>query len=156
GEGQTSSPLQRWQDFGSADLAKVESDGSLTTPAIHATSSSTRAAWQETGTAVDPSFFANGNVWFNSAESSHKSVDGGQKHSQPQVICSTEGTSASATELTSLGKCHIPATLILPGDRFTISFDLSHEGGVSSYSYAVLFAGSVLTSRSAPGEELLS
>jgi len=156
GEGQSNTALQRWQDFASNDVARVESDGTLMAAAVRATSTNVRPAWHESGTAVDPSSAANGSMWLNTTEQSRRSIEGGQKHTTPQVICSAAGSPSSAATMGSVGICHIPGSLIRPGDRFEVKFDLTHEGDTTSYSYAVYWGNTVITTRSAAGSEGVS
>ena len=48
----------------------------------------------------------------------------------PQVICSSVGASTSATTLTQLGSCTIPAGLLGTGDRIEMQFQYAHTGNV--------------------------
>jgi hypothetical protein len=153
GEGQSTTPLQRWQDFNSNDVARVESDGTFMAGAVRATSTNTRPAWQEIGSASDPPVAFNGSAWLNGTEQARRTLEGGQKHSVPQVICSAAGASSTGPSMNSLGVCRIPAALIRPGDRFDVKFDLSHEGGTTSLSFLVYWGSTLISSRAASGGE---
>ncbi len=156
GQGQSTAPMQRWQNNAGTDLARIEHDGVLMTTAVRAASTTVTAAWQETGTSADPSSSANGNAWYNATEHARKTTDGGQTHTGLQVICSTAGTTTSSLTPISLGACRIPAALLRIGDRFRVRYDLSHEGSVSAFSYSVTWGGIVLTARSGAGNESMA
>jgi len=78
-----------------------------------------------------------------------------QAYTLPQVLCSSTGTATSATELTRLGSCTIPADSLTPGDRVDIRFDYSHEGGATGFSIEVRWGGTILLTRSAGAVESL-
>ncbi len=139
--GQGTSPLEHWVDINGLDLAAMEADGSMTAGAFRAASTPVRAAWRDAGSAADPSNPANGDAWFQNAEHSRKTRDAGQTHTQPQVICSSTGTTTSATTLTSAGTCSIPANLLHSGDRVEIRFDWSHQGTGSDFLIDLTWAG---------------
>jgi hypothetical protein len=65
----------------------------------------------------------------------------------PQVLCSSSGTATSSTDLSSLGACTIPAGVLRPGDRVKISFDYSHEGSLTGFTFAVNWGNTVLVQR---------
>lgn len=154
GQGQQSTtPLQRWQDNASADLARIDSDGVLTAAGVRATTNATRPAWVETGAPADPTTVSDGAMWFNTAENARRSREGGQTHTWAQVICSAEGNSTGATTSTLLGRCRIPAAMVRQGDRFEIRFDVTHAGSSVPFSYTVYWAGVALAARSGAGTE---
>jgi len=66
----------------------------------------------------------------------------------PQVLCSGSGSATSSTTLSSLGTCTIAAGTVSPGDRVKISFDYSHEGTLTAFTFAVNWGNTVLTQRS--------
>jgi len=75
----------------------------------------------------------------------------------PQILCSGMGTATSSTTLTNLGTCTIPAGTVQPGDRVKISFDYSHEGTLTGYTFAVNWGNTVLVRRSgAVGDAFIS
>jgi hypothetical protein len=75
----------------------------------------------------------------------------------PQVLCSATGTATSATTLTSLGTCTIAAGTLQPGDRVKISFDFSHEGTLTPFTFAVNWGNTVLVQRNgAIGDAFIS
>ncbi|MBI3209993.1 MAG: hypothetical protein HYZ37_14000 [Candidatus Solibacter usitatus] len=153
GEGQQATALQKWQDASGSDLAQLGSDGSMQLASVNAASSATKAAWTDSGSPSDPTNAVNGGLWWNSTESTRKTMEAGQTHAMAQVICSLAGTATSATTFTSLATCHIPAGLIRTGDRLEIRYDISHEGGTTGFSYAVFFGGAILNAQGAAGTE---
>lgn len=75
----------------------------------------------------------------------------------PQVLCSGTGTATSATTLAALGTCTIPAGTLQPGDRVRISFDYSHEGALTGFTFAVNWGNTLLVQRNgAPGDASIS
>lgn len=157
GQGQNTEALQRWLDASGGELARVDAAGRFSGSSFRGSSTSTRAAWQDAGSPADPAVVSDGDFWFNSAFQARKTVEGGQKHTVPQVICASEGTSTSASGLTRLGSCTIPAGLLKAGDRVEIRFDYSHSGSAAGFSFEVKWGGSTLTSRScAAGETLVT
>jgi len=107
GDGQSNTPLQRWQDASGNDLARMESNGSLLATNIRVSSTSSQPAWQETGVAGDPSAAGNGAQWLNTTTAAHKTREAGQMHTQPQIICSINGAATSLITAQSLGTCQI-------------------------------------------------
>jgi hypothetical protein len=71
----------------------------------------------------------------------------------PQVLCSGTGSATSATTLSNLGICIIPAGTLQPGDRVKISFDFSHEGAFTGFTFAVNWGNTLLVQRSAAASE---
>jgi hypothetical protein len=75
----------------------------------------------------------------------------------PQVLCSGMGTATSSTTLSTLGTCTIPAGTVQPGDRVKISFDYSHEGTLTGFTFAVNWGNTVLAKRTgAVGDAFIS
>lgn len=148
GEGQAAVPLQRWQAFGGTDVARVEADGALLAANVRAASTTSQAAWQETGVAADPAGAANGHMWYHSGDQARRTMEGGQRHTLPQVVCSTAGSATGSVILVPLGKCRIPVDLIRPGDSFEVRLQVSHEGSTVGFSYAVNWGGVSLVARS--------
>jgi hypothetical protein len=73
----------------------------------------------------------------------------------PQVLCSGTGSATNATTLSSIGTCAIPAGLLVPGDRITIAFDLSHQGSVSGFSFEVDWGATAIAVRSGASTDTL-
>jgi len=73
----------------------------------------------------------------------------------PQVLCSGTGAATTATALSSLGVCSIPAGLLLPGDRVTIAFDLSHQGTTSGFNFEVDWGATAILTRSGAAADSL-
>ena len=153
GQGQGSAPLGRWLDPSGNELARVDLDGRVLGPSFHAATSATRAAWEDSGNATDPSARSDGDAWYNTASLTRKTAEGGQIHTTPQVLCSTTGTATNSTTLTSLGTCTIPAGFLQPGDRADIRFDYSHEGTATGFTFEVHWGGTTLVSRSGVASE---
>jgi hypothetical protein len=65
----------------------------------------------------------------------------------PQVLCSGTGSATSSTTISSLGTCTIPAGALQPGDRVRISFDYSHEGALTGFTFAVHWGNTLLVQR---------
>jgi hypothetical protein len=70
-----------------------------------------------------------------------------------QVICSQSGASTSATTLTQLGSCTIPAGLLGTGDRIEIQFQFGHTGTSTAFTGAILWAGAGVFSRTTVAAE---
>ena len=155
GQGQGAQPLQRWLDSGGVELARVGWDGRFSAASFSAATSSTRAGWQDSGSATDPSTTSEGDQWFNNSRKVRKTVEAGQTHTLPQVLCGSAGVSTSATGLTRLGSCTVPANFLSTGDRVEIRFDYSHEGAGTGFSFEVHWGGSVLVSRGGGASESL-
>jgi hypothetical protein len=73
----------------------------------------------------------------------------------PQVLCGGTGSATSAVTLSSIGTCAIPAGLLLPGDRVTIAFDLSHQGSTSGFSFEVDWGATAIVARSGASTDTL-
>src|ERR1035438_9572384 len=65
----------------------------------------------------------------------------------PQILCAGMGTATSSTTLSSLSTCTIPAGTLQPGDRVKISFDYSHEGSLTGFTFAVNWGNTVVVKR---------
>ena len=75
----------------------------------------------------------------------------------PQVLCGAGGAATSATVLTALGSCTIPAGALTPGARIEVRFDVSHEGTGAGFNVQMNWGASALFTRSAAaGENNLS
>lgn len=153
GQGQGSAPLERWLDPSGNELARVDSDGRVLGPSFHAATSATRAAWEDAGSATDPSSRSDGDVWYNTAALVRKTAEGGQVHTAPQVLCSGTGAATSSTTLASLGTCTIPAGFLQRGDRADVRFDYSHEGTTTGFTFEVHWGSTTVVSRSAAAGE---
>jgi hypothetical protein len=64
-----------------------------------------------------------------------------------QVICGANGTSTSATILTSLGTCTIPGNFLNPGDRVEVRFLFSHGGTSGTFTYLVKWGSTAMIQR---------
>lgn len=71
----------------------------------------------------------------------------------PQVVCSSTGSSTSATTLAQLGSCTIPAGLLGAGDRVEVRFQYAHSGSSTGFTGAILWGGATLLSRAASSSE---
>lgn len=155
GAGQSATDLQRWQSETGTTLTRVESSGAIVAPSVTSTTTSTRAAWRETGASTDPSSASNGDSWYNTTGRSRKSVEGGQTHTHPQVICAAKGSSTSATTATNLGTCSIPAGLLQEGDRLEVRYSYLTTGTAAAWSADVRWGGTTMVSRTNTSAEAL-
>ena len=153
GQGQGTTPLERWLDGSANELARVDPDGRVLGPSFHAATSATRAAWEDAGSATDPSSRSDGDAWYNTAALARKTAEGGAVHTAPEVLCSSSAAATSSATLTTLGTCTIPAGFLQAGDRADIRFDYSHEGTTSGFTLEVHWGGTTLVSRSAAAGE---
>ncbi|HUA87127.1 MAG TPA: hypothetical protein VMB85_24895 [Bryobacteraceae bacterium] len=71
-----------------------------------------------------------------------------------QVICSSTGSNTSATALTQLASCTIPAGLLGAGDRIEVDFQYAHTGSATGFTGAILWSGSTIVSRTAAASEI--
>jgi len=67
----------------------------------------------------------------------------------PQVLCNAAGSVTSATALSSLGTCVLPANLLQPGDRVDILVEYSHEGAAIDFAFEVRWGSTVVAARTA-------
>jgi hypothetical protein len=153
GQGQGAEALQRWLDASGGELARVDSAGRFAGASFRGATSGVRAAWQDAGNPADPGTVSNGDFWFNSGIQARKTVEAGQKHTVPQVICASEGASTSVSGLTRLGSCTIPGGFLKPGDHVEIKFDYAHSGTATGFSFEVRWGGSTMVSRSGAASE---
>jgi hypothetical protein len=70
-----------------------------------------------------------------------------------QVICSSVGSSTSASAFTQLGSCTIPAGLLGTGDRVEVQFQYNHSGSSTAFTGQIQWAGSTVISRSTAASE---
>jgi hypothetical protein len=70
-----------------------------------------------------------------------------------QVLCSSTGSSTSATTATSLGICTIPTASLSPGNRIEVQFHFSHEGTNRGFTYDVRWGNTTILSRSGASTE---
>lgn len=77
--------------------------------------------------------------------------------SAPQVICSGVGASTSATVLTQLATCTIPAGVLSSGDRIEVRFQFEHTGTSAGFTGEVRVGNTTVMARpAAAGERLLA
>ncbi len=72
----------------------------------------------------------------------------------PQVICSAAGTTATATALTTLGGCDIPANGLKPGDRLEVRFIFAHTGNMSGFNVQVNWGNTTILGRTAAASDV--
>jgi hypothetical protein len=147
GQGQSSTPLQTWLGPIGTELARVDPAGNISGASFRATTSASRAAWGDAGAASDPSPYVSGDTWYNSTAQTRRSVEGGQVHSLPQVLCGSTGSGNSSTSIARLGSCAIPANLLKPGDRVELQFSYSHEGAQAGFTFEIHWGGTTIVSR---------
>ena len=80
---------------------------------------------------------------------------GPQMFPAPQVLCSGAGLATTATTLSSIGTCSVPAGLLIPGDRVTVAFDLSHQGSTSGFNFEVDWGATAIAARPGASTESL-
>ncbi|MFN3323916.1 MAG: hypothetical protein ACK5AZ_10505 [Bryobacteraceae bacterium] len=153
GQGQGSSPLQRWLDSNGVELARMNAQGYFVGAGFQGASTPTRAAWRDPGTSTDPTSRNDGDTWHNSTENTRKSSESGQVHTSPQVICSSTGGATSSTALSLLGTCQIPGGLLRSGDRIDLRFDYSHAGAATSFLIEVRWSSSTILVRGGAASE---
>jgi hypothetical protein len=73
----------------------------------------------------------------------------------PQVVCSSAGISTSATALTQLGSCTIPAGLLGAGDRIEVQFHFLHTGTATGFTGEVQIGSTAVAARAAAASETL-
>jgi hypothetical protein len=73
----------------------------------------------------------------------------------PQVVCSSVGISTSATALTQLGSCTLPAGLLGAGDRIEVQFHYLHTGTTTGFTGVVRIGTTTVVSRAAAASETL-
>ncbi len=153
GAGQGATALQRWVAADGQDLASVSADGALRVKGFETRTTDQSAGFRDPGTAADPVNRQNGDMWFNTAQQARKTVDAGQTHTQPQVLCSSAGSSTSSSGL--LGSCQIPANFLNAGDRVEVHFNYQHTGTSSNWNFGVAFGQATLISRNVDKAETL-
>lgn len=72
-----------------------------------------------------------------------------------QVVCSSTGSSVSATVSTSLGTCTIPPGLLGTGDRVGVEFQYGHTGASAGFTGELRVGSTTLLLRSAASTETL-
>ncbi|MBZ5604373.1 MAG: hypothetical protein LAO79_18885 [Acidobacteriia bacterium] len=65
-----------------------------------------------------------------------------------QVVCSSTGSNTTATTLTQLGSCTIPAGLLGVGDRIEVQFQYAHSGTSTGFTGEIHWGGTTVFSRS--------
>lgn len=70
-----------------------------------------------------------------------------------QTICSSAGTSTSATTATQLGSCTIPAGLLETGDRIEVQFHFGHTGAATAFTGQVTWGAANILSRTSVAAE---
>lgn len=68
--------------------------------------------------------------------------------SAPQVVCSGVGASTSATALTQLAACTIPAGVLGSGDRIEVRYQFEHTGTGAGFSGQVRIGNATVMARS--------
>lgn len=150
GSSQSANPLQVWQNSAGSELARVESDGGLSVRRIEVITTSTVPGWRETPAASDPTSRADGDQWMNSTAKARKSVEAGQVHTLPQVLCSAAGAATGNTAPTVLGSCVIPAGLLANGDRIAIAAVWKHAGSTSGFTVRAKWGNAIAGSFTLP------
>jgi hypothetical protein len=148
GENQGGAPVTSWQNAYGVEIARVDGAGQFTAGAFRAATTSSQAAWRDAGSPSDPASPSNGDFWYNTAAQARKTVEGGQVHTLPQVLCSSVGGATNSATLTRLGSCTIPGDYLKPGDRVEVRFDYAHQGASAGFQIAVRWGATTLVARS--------
>lgn len=157
GEGQGAAALASWQNTYGVEVARVDAEGNFAGKSFRASSSPAQAAWRDGGSPSDPTSAGNGDLWYNSTLEARKTVEGGQLHTLPQVLCSSTGSATAETSDVRLGSCTIPAGLLKAGDRVDIRFDYSHQGSSGGFQITVRWGSTtVLALPGGPSATLVS
>lgn len=139
GSSQGSNALSRWLNGAGTELARINSDGALTTPRVEARSTTSRAAWRDEGIPIDPMIppdptqLGPGDFWFNGAQRTRKTFEAGQTHTVPQVVCSSSGPAPLSPVQNISANCAIPAGYFDSGDRLEVAMNARHEGTASQF-----------------------
>lgn len=150
GAAQGTTALQRWVDPSGAEIARLNPDGGLVVKNLSTTTTASTPGWKDLGHPTDPSNRSNGDFWFNTAQQARKSMEAGQVHPVPQVLCSSSGLTTSDTANTRLGTCRVPAFYFDAGDRVEVMFNYSHDGGTATgFFIDVRFGPGILVQRNA-------
>ncbi len=70
-----------------------------------------------------------------------------------QVVCSNVGATTSATTITQLGSCTVPAGILNSGDRLEIRVQYSHTGSASGFSGEIRLGSTTLVARTMASSE---
>lgn len=153
GQGQGVVVLQRWVDASGQDMSWVNSDGSIKVRGFETKTSSVNAGFRDLGSPVDPSTRLNGDMWYNTAQQSRKTMDAGQIHTQAQVLCNSTGAETLTNNL--LGNCFIPEFFLDAGDRIEVHFNYQHIGTASDWNFGIAFGPGLLISKNVDKAEAL-
>lgn len=153
GAGQGTNAITRWLANNGAEVGRMEPEGILVVQRLNSSTNATRAGLRDSGANVDPSNRLNGDFWFNTTQQARKSMEAGQTHPLPQIICSSSGGSTSSTSLTNLGSCTFPASFADSGDRIVVQFSATHTGSSSDFEIEMRMAGATLYTRTLPSSE---
>jgi hypothetical protein len=150
GPSQASTPLQRWTDAGSNDVARLDADGVFFSQRLRSASNATNAAYRDSGSSSDPTARANGDAWLNTTVQSRKTIEAGQVHTTPQVLCSASGSIAISMAWVKMGSCAIPANFLQPGDRLEVRFTNSRVGDAVAGEMELRLDTNVVLNRTIP------
>lgn len=70
-----------------------------------------------------------------------------------QVVCSSAGSSTSATASTQLGSCTIPSALLNTGDRIEVQFHYGHTGTATAFTGEVRWGSATALTRTSVSAE---
>lgn len=76
-------------------------------------------------------------------------------YTPPQVLCSGTGAASSATSLSAIGNCSIPAGLLAAGDRLEIRYDLAHSGAAAGFTFQVVWGATTVTNRTGAASDAM-
>jgi|GEM_PF-320949 len=142
GTAQGSVPVQRWLTADGSETASINGSGLFRTSGLETRTTASFAGFRDLGSPVDPGTRLNGDMWYNTAQQTRKTMDAGQIHTQSQVICNSTGLSTSTS--LRLGACFIPEFYLDAGDRIEIHFNYRHTGAVSDWNFGIAFGPATL------------
>ncbi len=148
GQGQGANPLQTWLDPNGAQLGQVDAAGNVAAASFGAVTTASRAAWRDAGSSSDPSTRTDGDVWYNTAAQARRSVEGGQTHALPQVICSSTGSGSSSATLDPPGKLHDSRELLAGGRPGGCPLQLFARRHGASFTFEIHWGATTILSRS--------
>ncbi|MCX6598321.1 MAG: hypothetical protein NTV70_18365 [Acidobacteria bacterium] len=142
GPAQGTNTLMRWLASDGTELANVSSAGVFQVKGLQTQTTSTQAAIRDFGSFVDPDVRFNGDLWYNTAQQTRKTMDAGQRHTMSQVVCNSTG--ANTTTSARLGSCFIPFSYLDAGDRIEVQFNYLHTGTTSDWNIGIAYGPGTL------------
>ena len=73
-----------------------------------------------------------------------------------QVLCAGTGATITATGMSTLATCSIPAGVLLPGDRVEVRGDVAHLGSTAGFSFEIHWGATTLGHRDAAAADAMA